>query len=145
MSETPRPTTSNFIPVPIFVISLIVIGVTVALGFALSSGQGDGSNEEAFIVNETRVTVEISDYDYLPPNISIPLGATVVWTNKDRAEHDAKADNGDWMTPTIEQDGSAALNFPTPGTYTYHCTIHPYMKGTITVREEAVPTATAGS
>jgi plastocyanin len=142
MSQTPQTTSTNQFPLAIFVIGIVVIGVAVLLGILLSSTGSDGSDEEPVIVNDQTVIVEIEDFAFHPSNISILQSATVLWENVDNTAHDARDDDKEWETPLIQKDGSASLNFNEPGTYTYHCSIHPYMKGTITVREVAGTPAT---
>ena len=56
------------------------------------------------------------------------------WTNNDSAGHTAALDDGTCTTDTIAPGTTQALVFSVPGTYPYHCNIHPtLMKGTITI------------
>ena len=77
--------------------------------------------------------VAISNYAYAPQTIKVKAGETVTWTNNDSVEHSATADGGSFDTELIAAEGSAAITFDAPGTFTYHCTPHPYMKGTVIV------------
>jgi hypothetical protein len=65
--------------------------------------------------------------------VSIAVGDTVTWNNTGQAPHNATADDGSFKTPTIENGESASHTFTQAGTFSYICTIHPNMKGTIRV------------
>jgi len=72
-----------------------------------------------------------SGYCFAPSVITVPVGASVTWTNTTSAPHTATDDGGGWTTPTVTN--SATLTFSNPGTFTYHCAIHPDMHGTLLV------------
>jgi plastocyanin len=78
-------------------------------------------------------SVEIKDFAFTPPTITVPAGTTVTWTNHDAAPHTATADDKSFDTGRLEQGQSGGVTFDTPGTYTYTCTFHPTMKGTVVV------------
>jgi len=67
--------------------------------------------------------------------ITISAGQAVRWTNRDPVEHtvtfDGAAEPG---SPVIPPNGSYVHRFDKPGTYTYHCTPHPFMKGVVVVK-----------
>lgn len=66
---------------------------------------------------------------------TIYVGQTVKWTNNDSVNHTATADEGSWGTGTIKPGGSFVKRFDEPGTYTYFCSYHPEMTGTVVVEE----------
>jgi plastocyanin len=77
--------------------------------------------------------VEIKGFAFNPATITVPAGTTVTWTNQDAAPHTATADDKSFDTGRIEQGKSGSVTFDKPGTYTYTCTFHPNMKGTVVV------------
>jgi plastocyanin len=79
-------------------------------------------------------TVEIANFAFSPNQLTVTAGTTVTWVNNDSAPHTATGDGGEFDTGTINSGGSASITFDTPGTYTYHCTIHPDMTATIVVQ-----------
>lgn len=81
--------------------------------------------------------VEIVDFAYDPDPTTIQAGGKVTWTNRDSAPHTATADDGSFDTGTIEQGKLKSESFKQPGTYTYFCTIHPDMHGTVEVVESS--------
>jgi plastocyanin len=70
---------------------------------------------------------------FVPGVVTIPVGGNVNWSNSDSIEHHPTADDGSW-NEDLPAGGGAAHSFSTPGTYSYHCSIHPSMTGTITVK-----------
>ena len=79
-------------------------------------------------------TVTIAGFAFAPATLSVPAGTTVTWTNQDATTHTATADDGTSFDCTpIGAGASMSFTFATPGTFAYHCAIHPTMKATITV------------
>jgi plastocyanin len=77
--------------------------------------------------------VSIYSYAFHPSVLNVPVGATVTWTNNDPVAHTVTSDSGLWNSGPISPGGTFSYTFTTPGTYTYHCMIHPYMTGEIVV------------
>jgi plastocyanin len=89
-------------------------------------------------------SVEGSDVSYLPKHIRISLGIDnqIVWTNRDTTTHTVVSDNvysnrhtGKFESGLIDPNGTYAYTFFDVGKYPYHCTIHPWMTGTVEVME----------
>ena len=66
--------------------------------------------------------------------LMVAVGTTVAWTNNDSIAHTSTADAGQWNSGTINPGQTFRFTFSNAGTYTYHCTIHPNMVGTVTVQ-----------
>jgi plastocyanin len=79
--------------------------------------------------------VEIVGFRYDPDRVVIQEGGKVIWINKDKDPHTATADDGSFDTGPIEEGKLKSETFKEPGTYTYHCEIHPQMHGTVEVVE----------
>jgi len=79
------------------------------------------------------MTVSIKDFSFSPAQITVPQGTTVTWTNEGPSPHTTTADDGTWDSGTMEQGEDFSFTFDEPGTYTYHCSIHPDMTATIKV------------
>lgn len=77
--------------------------------------------------------VTIQNFSFVPASVTVPAGATITWTNQDAAPHTATSVDNSFDTGTLKQGQSATLTFSKPGTFNYICSIHPFMKGTITV------------
>jgi plastocyanin len=77
--------------------------------------------------------VEIVNFAYDPDPVTIEEGGKVIWQNEDSAPHTATADDGSFDTGTIEEGKLKSETFKEAGTYTYICSIHPEMHGTVEV------------
>jgi len=69
-------------------------------------------------------SVEIGDNTFTPKELSVPVGATVVWTHKGQRKHTVTADDGSFKSDTLEAGGSFKQTFDKPGTYAYYCEFH---------------------
>jgi plastocyanin len=78
-------------------------------------------------------SVTMGDLFFSPESVSIAVGDTVTWRNNGQAPHNATADDGSFKTPDLNQGQSASETFNQAGTFSYICTIHPNMKGTVRV------------
>ena len=79
--------------------------------------------------------VRISSVKFVGDSVAIAAGQAVRWTNADPIEHTVTFDGGvEAGSPVIPPSGSYVHRFDKPGTYTYHCTPHPFMKGVVIVR-----------
>ena len=71
---------------------------------------------------------------YNPADLTVSVGATVTWTNGDVVSHTSTADANGWNSGIIAPGGQFSFAFPTAGTFSYHCAIHPGMVGNVVVR-----------
>ena len=77
--------------------------------------------------------IDIEEFRYAPPFVTIARGTTVTWTNHDEETHTVTAAGGTFASAGLESGESFAQTFATPGTYTYFCSLHPYMRATVVV------------
>jgi plastocyanin len=91
------------------------------------NGPGGGARKSA------SASVTMGDLFFSPASVTVAVGDTVTWHNTGQAPHNATADDGSFKTPTINNGGSASHTFSQAGTFSYICTIHPQMKGTVRV------------
>lgn len=94
----------------------------------------EGANERAPSGEAVRsAKVEIKDFAYEPATVTIQTGGKVIWQNLDSTEHTATLDDGSFTTDALAEGKLKSQSFKTPGTYAYHCEIHPEMTGTVEV------------
>ena len=79
--------------------------------------------------------VEITPRGYNPMSLEILAGDTVRWTNVDRGEHSATADDGSWDTGLIGPRETAELDFKEAARYRYHCEENSDLTGQLTVTD----------
>ena len=89
--------------------------------------------------------VSIVDFSFNPATLSVTAGSTVTWTNNGAAPHTATGTGGEFDTGTLQPGQSGSITFSNAGTYSYLCSIHPQMTGSISVTAggTAQPTAVA--
>ncbi len=87
------------------------------------------------------VPATIVDFEFRPAALTVGIGDTVTWFNQGPTIHTATSDQGVWDTGVLSRGQSGSFTFRSAGTFPYHCTIHPFMRGTVTVTGLA-PTAT---
>ena len=81
-------------------------------------------------------TVVIKNFAFDPSTLTVKSGTVVKWANQDGAPHTIVSDTGSpaaFSSDSLSSGASYTFTFTQPGTYTYHCSIHPSMKGTIIV------------
>jgi plastocyanin len=99
-----------------------------------SGGAGGAACAVAEAGATAAATVTIKSFTYSPDPVTAKVGDVIGWSNQDIPSHTATLDDGTCTTDTIANGASGMLVFTAPGTYPYHCNIHPtQMKGTITV------------
>ena len=106
------------------------------MGPGMMRGWGSSAARQTPVASQaTEFTVEMRDFAFRPNDLTMKVGTRVTWLNRDGAPHDATADDGAWKTGLLSQGDADTLTFDTPGVYSYHCTIHPQMKGKVTVQQ----------
>ena len=92
-------------------------------------------------------TVTVQDFAFAPTAVTVAAGTTVHWNNFGAAAHHPVADGGAFdigeLAPAQSGiygmgngvGGSGSFTFSSAGMYSYHCSIHPSMTGTITVTQ----------
>lgn len=76
--------------------------------------------------------VLLQNFSFAPATVTIAAGGEVTWTNRDSINHTVTGD--DWGSELFGKDGIFTKKFDAPGTYSYHCTPHPNMTGTVIVK-----------
>jgi plastocyanin len=77
--------------------------------------------------------ITIDNFAFAPAEISVPVGATMTWTNLQSARHTTTSDTGVWDSDVMARDQSFAFTFEQAGDFAYHCDIHPEMVGVVHV------------
>ncbi len=80
------------------------------------------------------VDISIKNFAFNHTLVTISVGDTVRWTNQDSVTHIVKGSN--FESGSLAQKDAYEFTFTKSGTYDYICSIHPSMKGTITVTEK---------
>lgn len=82
-----------------------------------------------------KATITIDNFHFKPPKMTVKAGSTVTVTNKTSTDHTVTATgSGSFDTGHIAPGATKIFKAPAKaGSYPYDCSIHPFMKGTLTV------------
>jgi plastocyanin len=83
------------------------------------------------------VPVTIDNFVFSPERLTVKVGTTITWTNHDDIPHTVAAKDRAFKSKVMDTDESFTFTFATPGEYTYFCSLHPHMTGTIVVEGTA--------
>lgn len=78
--------------------------------------------------------IEISNFSFAPSTVTVPIGTQVTWTNKDEIGHNVVSTDKSIKSKVLDTNEKFTFTFTKPGTYSYVCTLHPRMKGTVVVQ-----------
>src|SRR5262245_13757865 len=98
----------------------------LALAFTYSRGTPTASADANEIV--------IQNFAFEPSTLTVKVGATVTWVNRDDEPHTATATDKRFNSKTLENGDKFSTEFNAPGTYKYYCALHPKMTGQVIVK-----------
>jgi plastocyanin len=128
-AATPSPSATTAASVP----AATTGGGASAPASAPASAATTGACATAPAGSTAAATVTIKNFAFSPSPVQVKVGEVVAWTNGDSALHSATMDSGACDTDTISSGSTAMLVFTAPGTYTYHCKVHPTQMKDVTV------------
>jgi len=88
------------------------------------------------------LTVHVKDFKYAPTPATIRAGDRVTFVNEDDEAHTVTASDKSFNSKGLDSGDTWQFVFRKPGTYSYFCELHPYMKATIVVLPAPAPTHT---
>jgi len=104
---------------------------------------GSGQTTTSTTESATGVVVTIPDGaaaatnlpGYSPATITVMIGmnSTVTWVNRDSAPHTVTATDGSFNSHNLDPGQSYTYTFTRPGTFSYYCSYHNWMKGKVIV------------
>jgi|WetSurMetagenome_2_1015567.scaffolds.fasta_scaffold126070_3 amicyanin len=106
---------------------------TSAVSSAPNAGSAAAGNQAVpppAAIQKTLINIQNFAFDL--PEITIPVGSSVVWTNNDPVPHQIAS--ASFNSPILKQGETFSQQFTAAGTYDYHCSIHPSMIGKIIVK-----------
>ena len=93
-----------------------------------------GNMKDADSTSSKQNTIEIKDFAFNPQTITVKSGQTITWINRDEEPHTVVSVEKQFKKSTaLDTDQTFTITTGAPGTYTYFCSVHPKMTGTIVV------------
>jgi plastocyanin len=93
-----------------------------------------GEMKDANSTSSKQNRIEIKDFAFNPQTLTVKSGETVTWINRDEEPHTVVSVGKKFKKSTaLDTDQEFTITAGAPGTYTYFCSVHPKMTGTIVV------------
>jgi plastocyanin len=111
----------------------MVAGATVTKGSVPSvaaSAQQTSANAQQAAAAE----VKIDNFSFGPATITVAVGTTVTWINRDDIPHTVVSDDKVFKSKALDTDDKFSFTFTKAGTYGYFCSLHPKMTGKVIVQ-----------
>jgi plastocyanin len=95
-----------------------------------TSGTSSATGSPAAVAGDQ---VTIDNFAFAPATLTVKVGGTVTWTNRDEEPHTVAATDGSFHSPGMGTGATFSHTFGTAGKFDYVCSIHPSMHGTVVV------------
>jgi len=106
--------------------------LTVALVFGMGTIAIGQKNFVAAAQQKAETTeVKIDNFSFGPGTLTVPVGTTVTWTNRDDIPHTVVSTDGVFKSKVLDTDEKFSFTFSKAGAYPYFCSIHPKMTGKV--------------
>jgi plastocyanin len=107
-----------------------VIGVT-GCGSGNDAGTAAGTSAAGATPAPMTATVGMQGVSFTPETVNVKSGGTVTWRNTSAISHNVTA--GDFASKTLDQGAAYRHTYPAAGRFSFRCTFHAGMKGTVVV------------
>jgi plastocyanin len=115
-----------------------IIAILAALLLLGGAGCSTSKNTTQTPINTTTAatsnTINIVNFTFTPGTLTVKAGTTVTWTNNDTTTHRPTSDTGVFDSGDLAPGATFSFTFNNTGTFSYHCSIHPYMTGKVIVQ-----------
>ena len=118
----------------VMILGMGLAAVTLFAGLAIWSGTHTAVAASAIALPAGGSEIEINNFSFAPSTVTVPAGTPVTWTNKDEIGHNVVSTDKSIKSKVLDTNEKFTFTFTKPGTYSYICTIHPRMKGTVVVQ-----------
>ncbi len=78
--------------------------------------------------------VKVDNFSFWPPTLTVAVGTTVTWTNRDDIPHRVVSTASVFKSKVLDTNEKFSYTFAKPGTFSYFCSIHPKMTGKVVVQ-----------
>jgi amicyanin len=123
----------------VFIGGAVLMMAMAGGGFVLSTvarGENASLAQPAAAATPQAKTMEvkIDNFKFGPEALTVPVGTTVTWTNRDDIPHTVVSTDGAFKSKVLDTDEKFSFTFAKAGTYDYFCSIHPKMVGKVIVQ-----------
>ena len=114
-------------------VSIVSLLATVIVAMLLVSAASPDSSLKAAQPAST-VEVKVDNFSFGPATLTVAVGTTVTWTNRDDIPHTIVSTDKVFKSKVLDTDEKFSFTFSKAGTYPYFCSIHPKMTGSVVVQ-----------
>jgi len=112
----------------------ILLSILVALNFCLAAWGNETPNVAGGA--DRKNTIEIKDFAFNPPTLMVKTEEKITWINRDEEPHTVVSGERQFKkSNALDTDQEFSIIAGAPGTYTYFCSVHPKMTGTIVIEK----------
>jgi plastocyanin len=112
-----------------------IAAILCAISFpAISALTGEVNDSGSVAARGSRI--EIKDFAFNPQTITVKSGEKITWINRDEEPHTIVSVEKQFKkSSALDTDQEFTITAGSPGIYTYYCSVHPKMTGTIVVEK----------
>ena len=114
-------------------VSITLLAAVLTLGI-VGLGTGTGNFAVSARQKPEITEVKIDNFSFGPADLTVPVGTTVTWTNRDDIPHTVVSTEKVFKSKVLDTDEKFSFTFSKTGTYPYFCSIHPKMTGKVIVQ-----------
>jgi plastocyanin len=118
---------------PLLLVAAVAIIAAACNGTGSTAYSAPASTAATTTAATATNAATIKGFAFQPDVLKVEVGAKVTWTNDDTVAHTVTADTNSFASGNLQPGGSFSFKFTRPGTYAYHCSIHPSMHGSVVV------------
>ena len=115
-----------------FLIAAAALGLLAGAACSSDSGKKSSTTPTTDAGGAVAATITAQGTTWKPDDVTVQTGDTVKWVVNGSIVHDLKGDDG--VSHKANSNFTVKHTFNDEGTFSYQCTIHPGMTGTITVQ-----------
>src|SRR3981189_3173348 len=112
----------------------LVLGAPVVMAASLLATNSTSFSARAEQPQASSAEVKIDNFSFGPATLTVAVGTTVTWTNRDDIPHTVVSDDKVFKSRVLDTDEKFSFTFTKPGTYAYFCSVHPKMTGKVVVQ-----------
>ena len=112
----------------------LVLAAPVVLAASLLATNARTISARAEQPQASSADVKIDNFSFGPAALTVAMGTTVTWTNRDDIPHTVVSDDKVFKSKVLDTDEKFSFTFTKPGTYPYFCSVHPKMTGKVVVQ-----------
>jgi len=113
----------------VWIVGLFATVIAATLLLSAASPRSSAKTAEP-----TTAEVKVDNFSFGPATLTVAVGTTVTWTNRDDIPHTIVSNDKVFKSKVLDTDEKFSFTFAKAGAYSYFCSIHPKMTGSVVVQ-----------